>query len=89
MTFGEMQQAGDMAFDMAFERTGDGYDAAVAYQAVVMQLRAEEAGTTFTWLCPCCEKVQTVVGKLCPYCDAEEDDWRDDLAMYRDLAHGG
>ena len=40
-TFAEMQELGDLAYDLALLFTGDGYAAAVAYQEAVASARAE------------------------------------------------
>ena len=84
----QAQELGDVAYEIAWAMTGDGYAASTAYEEVVNRLLGRTPDDDLE-LCPCCDKLLTVKGTLCIYCETGDDDWRDESAMYRDLAHGG
>ena len=84
----QAQELGDVAYDIAWAMTGDGYAASTAYEEVVNRLLGRTPDDDLDW-CASCRKLLTVKGTLCIYCETGESDWSDEHAMYRDLAHGG
>ena len=87
----QAQELGDVAYDVAWAMTGDGYAASTAYEEVVSRLLGRTPDDDLE-PCPCCGKCLTPVGTLCIFCETDEQQpgaWRDWCDMREDLRHGG
>jgi len=62
----------------------------IDYTAVFEKEIAEaEANGERTWLCPECQKVRCLYGHLCICCEGDDNDYREEQAMWSQLRYGG
>ena len=89
MTFSQVQELGNIAYDLALAMSGDDYVAATAYEEIVRELQAREMATDAMHPCPSCGKGECPIGSLCLFCEADEADWANERRMQSELRHGG
>lgn len=86
-TFAQIQEVGDLAFELAIAFGGTQYDAATAYQELVADLQAREPGETGP--CIICGKGECPVNTPCHYCQGDATDWADEHQTQSRSRYGG